>query len=336
MSWVTFSLVQNADVSGVLGPIGFNAAEEAAYRYLVGRPQATVDQVAAGAGLDPVAAVAALDGLHERRLVERSTADPSLHQAVRPDEAFEPLLRDRQHEVDSARTAVERLLAEFRAVPRGGSVADILEIVEGRSAADRRFGQLYDSTRRSNESFVKPPLLVRGVETEHEPFRSSVSYKVVYDPAALSLPGMVPVVAEDIEGGEQARTCAVPLKMALFDRERAFLPISPWRAGSEPVAMIVHGSALADALGALFDAVWAQASPLRLSADGLEEDPNRPAADDLLLLELLRAGLTDEAIARQTGTSVRTVGRRVRHLMDLTGTGTRFQLGVRALERGWF
>jgi DNA-binding NarL/FixJ family response regulator len=52
-------------------------------------------------------------------------------------------------------------------------------------------------------------------------------------------------------------------------------------------------------------------------------------------LSLLRAGLTDEAIARQTGTSPRTIGRRVRRLMDLTGTETRFQLGVRALEHGW-
>jgi sugar-specific transcriptional regulator TrmB len=168
----------------VFEPIGLTAAEEAVYRHLVGRPQAAVDDVATGTGLKQDEAAGVLDVLHERRLVERSTADPSLYQAIRPDEAFEPLLRERQHEVDLARTAVERLLAEYKSVPRGGSVGDVLEIVEGRQAAERRFDQLYESTRRSNESFVKPPLLVRGVETEHEPFLDSITYKVVYDPAA--------------------------------------------------------------------------------------------------------------------------------------------------------
>ena len=51
------------------------------------------------------------------------------------------------------------------------------------------------------------------------------------------------------------------------------------------------------------------------------------------VLQLLQAGLTD-AVSR-LGTSERTVGRRVRLLMDRAAAETRFQLGWRAAERGW-
>jgi DNA-binding NarL/FixJ family response regulator len=46
-------------------------------------------------------------------------------------------------------------------------------------------------------------------------------------------------------------------------------------------------------------------------------------------------GLTDEAVAAHLGTSLRTVQRRVRHLMDLTGGRTRLQLGFQVARRGW-
>ena len=46
-------------------------------------------------------------------------------------------------------------------------------------------------------------------------------------------------------------------------------------------------------------------------------------------------GVTDAAIARQTGFSQRTVERRVRHVMERLGAQTRFQAGVQAVHRGW-
>lgn len=319
----------------MLEPLGVDPVEEKVYRGLVGRSHATLEQIVEDTGLAAIQVRRALSALRRRRFVECSGAEDR-YAAVRPDEAYEPLLRERQHELDTARTTVERMLAEYRAVPRAGSVHDVLEIVEGQESARNRFEQLHGSTRGSNESFVKPPLLVHAVETDREPLRTDIRYRVVYDPEALGLPGMVAAVAGDIAAGEQARTAPVPLKMVLFDRARVFLPISQWRADSQPVAMIVHGSALTEAIAALFDATWSQAQPLQLTSESIGRgDPDRPDVDDLRLLSLLRAGLTDEAIARQTDSSPRTVGRRVRRLMDLTDTNTRFQLGVRALERGW-
>ena len=56
---------------------------------------------------------------------------------------------------------------------------------------------------------------------------------------------------------------------------------------------------------------------------------------DAQLLSLLLAGLNDKAVAYQLGTSLRTVQRRVSHLMDLARVETRMQLGWQAARLGW-
>ena len=56
----------------------------------------------------------------------------------------------------------------------------------------------------------------------------------------------------------------------------------------------------------------------------------REGTGDPKLVELLELGLKDEAIARYLGVSLRTVRRRVAHLMAVNGVDTRFQLGWRS------
>ena len=74
----------------------------------------------------------------------------------------------------------------------------------------------------------------------------------------------------------------------------------------------------------LFDRMWAAASGVD---DGAEPTSER-------LVELMQAGLKDEAIARALGVSLRTVRRRVAALMEECGVETRFQLAVKLTERG--
>ena len=50
---------------------------------------------------------------------------------------------------------------------------------------------------------------------------------------------------------------------------------------------------------------------------------------------MLLAGLTDASVAKQLDLGLRTVQRRVKGLMELTGVSTRLQLGWHAYERGW-
>ena len=69
-----------------------------------------------------------------------------------------------------------------------------------------------------------------------------------------------------------------------------------------------------------------------------ERNPRRPGlttADERALLKLLAAGLTDEAVARRLGRSVRTTRSQVAALMVKLGASSRFQAGHKAAERGW-
>jgi DNA-binding NarL/FixJ family response regulator len=58
-------------------------------------------------------------------------------------------------------------------------------------------------------------------------------------------------------------------------------------------------------------------------------------AADMRILGLLLAGLTDQSVAGQLDVSVRTVQRRVKHLMETAGVQTRMQLGWHAARNGW-
>lgn len=58
-------------------------------------------------------------------------------------------------------------------------------------------------------------------------------------------------------------------------------------------------------------------------------------AEDAHLLALMAQGLKDEVVARRLGLSLRTVRRRIAHLMAELDATTRFQAGIEAVRRGW-
>jgi DNA-binding NarL/FixJ family response regulator len=94
---------------------------------------------------------------------------------------------------------------------------------------------------------------------------------------------------------------------------------------------VTTSPALVDGVYGLFTAAWEAAtdlgSYLRGGVPGLAPEARE-------ILRALGAGLTDEAAARQLGTSLRTYRRRVAELMVALEAGSRFQAGLRAGERG--
>ena len=58
-------------------------------------------------------------------------------------------------------------------------------------------------------------------------------------------------------------------------------------------------------------------------------------AQESEFLRLLVQGATDEQVARKLGVSMRTVRRMAAKLGDQVGASGRFELGVRAAQRGW-
>lgn len=129
-------------------------------------------------------------------------------------------------------------------------------------------------------------------------------------------------------------TAQVPTKLVIADRALAMVPLTA--RGAEPAALVVHASGLLESLMGLFEAVWRESLPLRLGSSGApEESDGGPDITDLEILTLLLAGMTDASVAKHLELGLRTVQRRVKGLMELSGVTTRLQLGWHAYERGW-
>lgn len=164
------------------------------------------------------------------------------------------------------------------------------------------------------------------------------SHRMVVAREALSAAGGVARVTSALARGERVRVAhEVPTRLVIADRTVAMVPLTAH--GGDPAALVVHGSGLLESLCCLFDALWRDALPLRLgvgaSAGRYEEATAGPDATDLEILSLLLAGMTDARVAKQLDLGLRTVQRRVKGLMELTGVTTRLQLGWHAYAKGW-
>jgi DNA-binding NarL/FixJ family response regulator len=131
--------------------------------------------------------------------------------------------------------------------------------------------------------------------------------------------------------GAQVRISSsrLPHETVILDRRVAILAGRPSSGGREYT--VTTSPALVDGVYALFTAAWEAATDLDsyLSGDVPDLPPEARA-----IVRVLGAGLTDEAAARQLGTSLRTYRRRVAELMVALEAGSRFQAGLRVGERG--
>ncbi|GAB2585234.1 hypothetical protein GCM10027168_17570 [Streptomyces capparidis] len=106
--------------------------------------------------------------------------------------------------------------------------------------------------------------------------------------------------------------------------------------GVQGAPAVVTDRPVIRALEALLDTVWVQspdAGPLQELVAAAPRETEDGGTTLSRVLELLTAGWTDEAAARELGCSVRTYRRHVADLMRLLQARSRFQAGVRAAQR---
>ncbi|MFG2003959.1 helix-turn-helix domain-containing protein [Spirillospora sp. NPDC048911] len=305
----------------VLEGLGVTAAEEAVYRALLREGPATLATLAPRTGASVPALRRMVPRLEELGLITRLAGRPLRLLATPPHVAVEALVASRQEEIARSRAAIGPLVAEAAPHPE-----EQVEVVSGRAAVSRRYLQLLQGTREELLVLVHPPFATDPALSSDEQERTmdrGIRVRGIYGPDAFDEPGALEYVQRAIASGEEARLGNVPIKLAIADRRTAMLPLTSEHASSVDSSLVVHSSALLDALVSLFEALWQSGVPL----------PGYDAAPDDDVLALLTAGLTDDAIARQLGISTRTVQRRVRELCDRLGARTRFQAGVLAAPR---
>ena len=316
--------------SGLLEPLGVTALEEKVYRALLVTPDSTRDQLASAVGASRGSVAAALRRLAALELVVRTAGRPERLAAVVPELAFEALVQAQEHRIIQVRAAVADLVALHQA-HRRDDPSELVEILTGEQAAAQRFAELQASCHEELLLLDRPPYAAPPDNPEQERVLGrGVRWRTIYAPESLERSGARAHVEGLRDRGERARVLpGLPLKLAVVDRRTALLPLTLDQALAQTA--VIHRSTLLDAMVTLFEQFWARALPLTAEDAG----PDEVGDQDRAILAMLVAGLKDETIARDLGIGVRTLRRRMHHLMELLDAQTRFQAGMQAVRRGW-
>lgn len=323
----------------MLGAIGLDERQESAYRALVALGAAEVSDLAHRLALPENDTERALRRLESQGLAAQSSAGIGRWVAAPPGVALGALLTQQRHELEQAELAAALLAQEYRAEATEPAVHDLVEVVTGAGAVTHRFLQLQlGATEEVCALVTGKPIAVSGMENDAEAQAAErgVRYRVVIEREVLTLPSGLMELSAALGREERIRIAdRVPTKLVVADRSLAMVPLTG--RGVEPAALVVHASGLLESLMGLFESVWREALPLRLGAGAQVTEDETPGPDptDLEILSLLLAGMTDASVAKQLELGLRTVQRRVKGLMELTGVTTRLQLGWHAYEKGW-
>lgn len=339
--------------------VGISAFDERIYRGVLACPGITVQELVMRSGEGAGRIQASLSRLRAKGLVSRLWGRSPRWTVTNPGSAIRSLVRGLQSELDQLTDTADELEAAFRTVGQDPEEGGQFEVLAGPEEQARWYVRLQQEAKEEVLTFDCPPYVL----DYHNPLqtdllRSGVRYRTIYVPEAFDHAGALDEVGSLIKAGEEARVLPrLPFKMAIVDRWRAVMPMHmdpPLTRG-----VLISGSTMVVALVELFERLWREALPVRpelwqdtpatpkpadatdpTSGKRVEADPSGggPEAaelgpEDRRLLALLAAGLKDDAIARQLGTSPRSLRRRLRHLLDQLNAETRFQAGAQASRR---
>lgn len=345
-----------------LRALGLGEAEEETYQLLVATGPTDVPHLAALTRRGVQEVLGTLRLLRDKGLVTLQEDGTPRVSPTPPDVALAPLLLSGQEALSEASRLVTELSDQHRANARRRDPDQLVQVLTGGEAIRQAIRTMQLSTREEMLWFCRAGHVAMPSSDNDEEFAMlarGVRYRVVYEQALLEEPGMLDSLADGVRAGEEARAISqLPIRLAISDRSFALCPLVPTQDGrSDPTAAIVRDSNLLTALIALFEGAWAAASPLLPTTagtaphdhpDGGSAVPDGSAAlvagqgpvsgvgpEELELLSLLVAGVTDKAIATRLGVSTRTVQRRISDLMTLTGAQSRMQLAWQVAQRGW-
>jgi DNA-binding CsgD family transcriptional regulator/sugar-specific transcriptional regulator TrmB len=323
----------------VLEELGVDQDAENVYRCMLGRREWGVTRIAGALGISETRVREALDRLGDLALLRRSVSHPDQVRPVSPEVGLQLLLHrqqlqllDQQRKFTQSQAAISRLISDYADDCPAGSE----EYLEGIDAVHARLERL--SQQAQDECLS---LMPGGAQSAQ-----SLDASRPLDQAMLARGVIVSTVYLDSirndmqtleyarwlseHGGAVRTTPVLPVRMVIFDRQAALLPLDPddTRMG----AVQLTGKGLLAALAALFAQLWNGAMPLGEGASPAGAGLTRPERE---LLRLLAQGLTDEVAARQLGVSLRTVRRMMSGIMEQLGARSRFEAGLQVGQLGW-
>ncbi|WP_306207335.1 helix-turn-helix domain-containing protein [Actinoplanes sp. RD1] len=301
--------------------------------HLVAVRSADRDEVAYAAGVSPSEAERALRHLADSALASRIGGAAPRWVAAPPRPSLGALLARRRAELARVEDLVERLSEAHEAVsePRA---ADVVEVLSSDDAVPARYHQLLMGSSSEVLHLAKPPYVTSASAADKAvDVAPGVRMRSVYETDGLTdAVSLMTARRGTGQGGEMRLTSQIPVKLAIFDRSAALLPI--WGDQPSSGSLVVHSPALVTALVALFESVWERAEPVSLT----RRHDLPTSGRDVRTREILRmmaTGMKDETIARILNLSRRTVQQHITDAGSLLGARTRFQIAVLAAKRGW-
>ncbi|MDH2389207.1 helix-turn-helix transcriptional regulator [Streptomyces sp. HNM0663] len=329
--------------------LGLDAFTEAVYRAMLARPRDDAAALARHLGASEESVRGAWDRLAELSLIQFPQAVPSASgsphtpRPISPELGFDyrlaqlqaELARNRQR-ISAARATASRLLTEYAELQAPNcpvAVEHLPDVAQVRA----RLAALSETVEREVMAFAPGGAQTEANMMAARPLNEwllgrGVAMRTVYLDSVRNDPATVAHARWLTELGGQVRTVAtLPIRLTLIDREAAVVPVDS--EDSAQGAVVLTGQGPLTALCTLFEVVWETAQPLGQTSrrgGGDELDRQEAAA-----LRLLAEGHTDEGIAKRLGLSHRTARRIATVLMERLGARSRFEAGVRAVQRGW-
>ncbi|MER7986033.1 helix-turn-helix transcriptional regulator [Streptomyces noursei] len=251
--------------------------------------------------------------------------------AVSPHEAVSRVIGPLEHEMHTRRLQIERarrrmmsFAATFDAQARGGGGQ--IELIEDLADVRRTIAEL--SARAKREILTAQPgggrredVLVEAAPRDYDTLRRGVTMRMLYQHTARSSLGTQSYVEQVTRLGAQVRTLDDQfMRFLVFDRECAVLAVPQ----SQDAAVLVRDPHVVGFITDVYERMWLTAVPFTVDADTQPEITHDVKE---AIIRLLTAGLTDAAVARRLGMSVRTCRRHVAEIMAALGAESRFQAG---------
>lgn len=311
--------------------IGLDEATELLYRRMLRQANWRTQELARTLKWPAHELVQAMDTLLAEGLASVSPEDPAAFRAVEPCIALPELLAQSMYEGRSPQpspAAIDRFIAlHERAVERieesagGGYRDDASTVIERMVAkAESDVVLLVPGHVAGGFAFSRPLVNMS--------LRRGTRLRAVWSTAVFrASPAGVHAQWLAQQGVPPRMVDTVPLCAMIMDGAAAVVVDDAY--GSR----VVRSAAELDSLCALADRLWERGTPVRhLTRTPGGAACRRPRKETVL--RLLAEGLTDDAIARRLGCSVRTVRNDVAAAMVALDARSRFQAGARAMQVG--
>lgn len=325
-------ITERAAGAGHLAALGITELEERGYCALLSHHMATAADIAKELSISPPSARRLMERLESKGLASHSPRTPRAYIAAPPEFTIDSLVKQRQAALEQARLAIPALTKQAERATRSAGHDHILELITSPAQLRLVVSRISASLRNDIVTFQRAPLLAPNDSPTERPLAGARA-RTISDASFLETPRGLELLRRDMARGEEPRTVPrLPFKMMIADRSVGLITLVSENPENAPT-LLIHRSALLEALYLLFEYIWEKATPI-LSIDGTHVDTGR--ADSRLseatdrLIPLLAAGLNDKNIIHDMKISRATLNRRLAELMKAYGTRTRFQLGWRA------